>query len=298
MWTNKWTEIGRLINQSIHWLSGIPEFCSTNQIKQSSDEYSMSTPFHLAEPPDNGTPPGCHLQISNHPTRSHGQSDILRSERNRNRRFFPALWISTKDNHKTVSRVRGRIRRANEIVYRFGKKQKFLLSIHVKKECKSTKQPSTGRKNEPCESFFHFFCSWWRWLSDSPCFCWSNSRDTGHQSTADWMARWPVFPVSTTMPLRSTHKTKHLLARRGCPLAHRLSLTDESLLLLNIFLWNFWFDQTKPNISKLTEKSFEISCPSGQFGVGHLLAHWLATLSPHKQISSWIFFSTPKNSDL
>ena len=55
---------------------------------------------------------------------------------------------------------------------------------------------------------------------------------------------------------RSIKPNKYLLARRGGPLAHLRSLTDESLLLLKFIPWNFWFDQTKPKHFKTHGKKF------------------------------------------
>ena len=68
-------------------------------------------------------------------------------------------------------------------------------------------------------------------------------------------------------------------------MVHLRTLTDLSLLFSNVIPSNFWFDQTKPKLFKLTGRSFEISCPSGQSG------GW-ATYWPH---SLGYFRSTQPN---
>ena len=84
-------------------------------------------------------------------------------------------------------------------------------------------------------------------------------------------------------------------ARGDFPVAHLRTESAIYFFVFKVFIQNFPFDLIKIKTKTYPERNLEIPCPSGQFRVGHLLAHSPEKFSPvQENFSSKFFFASTK----
>ena len=96
--------------------------------------------------------------------------------------------------------------------------------------------------------------------------------------------------------IQLSHST--VWARGDFPVAHLSTQSAISFFVFKIFIQNFPFDPIKVKTKIYPERNLEIRCLSGQFRVGHLLAHSPEQFSPVQEnlkLLHQIFFWLDKN---